>query len=233
MGHQIKNILFIDIECVAAHKTYAELPERFKNLWQKKAKTLKYSEEDTPVAFNERAAIYAEFGRVLCIGIGAFYGEQFRTKTVYEETEKDTLLAFKKILEEHPAKEDLVLCAHNGKEFDFPYLSRRMLINGIKLPYVLDNSTKKPWEIQHLDTLEYWKFGDYKSYTSLELLAAVFDVPSSKTDIDGSMVNQAFYHENAIEKIKTYCQNDVIVLTQIYLRMNNLDLIPEEQIVRV
>jgi 3'-5' exonuclease len=235
MGLTLKNILFLDIETVSAYDSFESVPERLKELWVKKAKTFKNTELSPAEFYFEKAGIFAEYGKIICVGVGGFYDEAkklFKAKIIAEETEKETLLKIKKILDTHAAKEELILCAHNGKEFDFPYLCRRMLINGIKLPYVLDNSSKKPWEILHIDTMEFWKFGDYKNFTSLDLLAAIFEIPSSKNELDGSMVNQTFYVENDIEKIKRYCINDVIVLMQLYLKLNNLPLLTDAQIMK-
>jgi DNA polymerase elongation subunit (family B) len=122
------------------------------------------------------------------------------------------------------------LCAHNGKEFDFPYLSRRMLVNSITLPSLLHLSGAKKWEVPHLDTMEMWKFGDYKHYTSLDLLLALFNIPSSKSEMDGSKVNGVYYQEKDLKKIATYCVSDVVAIAQLYLKMKNLPLIEERNI---
>ncbi|AWV99902.1 3'-5' exonuclease [Arcticibacterium luteifluviistationis] len=223
------NILFLDIETAALYKTYEELPDRFKPLWDKKASYLKNDESLTSAEiYNERAAIYSEFGQVICIGIGGLYMNEnkelsLKTKVLSANSEKELLQQFSEIVDRHKAKNSLQLCAHNGKEFDFPYLSRRMLINGLKLPDALDLGGKKPWEINHIDTMELWKFGDYKKFTSLDLLAAVFDIPSSKSDISGADVNRVYHEENDLEKIKEYCGRDVGVLAQLYLKMKGLD----------
>jgi 3'-5' exonuclease len=223
------NILFLDIETAAQKATYDELPERLKPLWDKKAAYLKNDAElSSAEMYNDRAAIYSEFGQVICIGIGGLYLDdkkklQLKTKVLSANTEKELLEDFSNILDKHKAKNSLQLCAHNGKEFDFPYLSRRMLINGLKLPDALDLAGKKPWEVNHLDTMELWKFGDYKKFTSLDLLAAVFDIPSSKSDISGADVNRVYHEEKDLEKIKEYCGRDVAVLAQLYLRMRGLN----------
>lgn len=224
------NILFLDIETAALYRNYEELPQRFKPLWDKKASYLKNDESLTSAEiYNERAAIYSEFGQVICIGIGGLYMNEkkelsLKTKVLSAGSEKELLEQFSDIVERHKAKNSLQLCAHNGKEFDFPYLSRRMLINGLKLPDALDLGGKKPWEINHVDTMELWKFGDYKKFTSLDLLAAVFDIPSSKSDISGADVNRVYHEENDLEKIKEYCGRDVGVLAQLLLKMRGMDL---------
>lgn len=233
---QLKNILFIDIETVSITKEFEELPQRLQEHWKKKASRLK-NEENQPLEklYFDRAAIYAEFGKVICIGVGGFYEQdtKFKAKTLVSGDEKELLLNFKKLVEEHSAKGNLILCAHNGREFDFPYLCRRMLINGIKLPAVLDITGKKPWEVLHIDTLEFWKFGDYKNYTSLDLLASVFDIPGSKSLMDGSEVNTNFYDQDNLQKITEYCREDVIVLAQLFLKLNGRDILNNEDLLRV
>ncbi len=236
MTTALNHILFIDIETVSVVERYGLLSERLKPHWDKKSGFLKGTEDKNPEdTFSEKSAIYAEFGKVLCIGIGAYIegDTKFRVKTLYQESERDLLLEFKQILEKHPSGTNLVLCAHNGKEFDFPYLCRRMLINEIPLPEILNISGKKPWEIKHLDTLELWKFGDYKNFTSLDLLASVFDIPGSKSLMDGSQVNYEFYQKNNLTKILEYCTEDVVVLSQLYLKLNGKSILSEENILRV
>jgi predicted PolB exonuclease-like 3'-5' exonuclease len=229
----LSNVLFLDIETVSLTKTYHSLPERLQHHWQKKSSLLK-SDEPAEQLYFERAAIYAEFGKVLCIGVGGLleHNDKLKVRTLFHEDERELLLLFKSILENHPAGKNLLLCAHNGKEFDFPYLCRRMLINEIALPEVLNISGKKPWEIQHLDTLEMWKFGDYKNFTSLDLLAAVFDIPGSKSLMNGSEVNHEYYHQNNTEKILEYCREDVVVLAQLFLKINGRRILKEENILR-
>ncbi len=233
---QLKNILFIDIETVSLTKELEELPLRLQEHWKKKVSRLK-NEEDLPPEklYFDRAAIYAEFGKVICIGVGGFYEQEtkFKAKTLTYGDEKELLLNFKKLVEDHSAKGNLILCAHNGREFDFPYLCRRMLINGIKLPSVLDITGKKPWEVLHIDTLEFWKFGDYKNFTSLDLLSSVFEIPGSKSLMDGSEVNTNFYLQNNTQKIAEYCREDVIVLAQLYLKLNGKEILNNDDLLRL
>ncbi|UCS94159.1 3'-5' exonuclease [Echinicola marina] len=221
----IRDILFLDIETVSGTASLQELPDRLKEEWLKKSSFLETKEDMTSEkCYFEKAGIYAEFGKVACIGMGYFLYDpeqeqlQFRTKSIAEELEHDTLLNFREILE----KKQWTLCAHNGKEFDFPYLCRRMLVNRIPLPDVLQMAGKKPWEIHHLDTLELWKFGDYKHYTRLELLATLFDIPSSKDDINGAEVNMYYYHHDDLSSIRKYCLKDVEVTARIYLAYQGL-----------
>lgn len=233
---ELKDILFLDIETVAATDDYAGLDERLKVQWSRKAGFLKndqgFSEEEL---FHQRAGIYAEFGKIVCIAVGRLYENEtgatcLRIKSYAVHNEKALLTDFLQMLEKIDVP-GTKLCAHNGKEFDFPYLCRRMLVNGLSLPGVLNLAGKKPWETPHVDTLDMWKFGDYKHYTSLDLLAAIFNIPSSKSDIDGSQVNQVYYKEKNLDKIKTYCMRDVVVLTQLYLKMRSFPTVEESNIV--
>ena len=220
---QLGNILFLDIETASSTESFAELDPRLQPEWIRKERLIRRESVLEPgELFFERAGIHAEFGKVICVGVGYFQAKKkekklnFRSKIFAQEEEKETLLELKALLE----KKKWILCAHNGKEFDFPYLCRRMLIQGIALPEPLQLAGKKPWEIRHLDTMELWRFGDYKYYTRLELLAAAFGIPSSKEGIDGSEVNPTYYQEKNIEKIKNYCLRDVEVTARIYLAMN-------------
>jgi 3'-5' exonuclease len=232
----LKNILFIDIETVSQVPDFELLGERLQKLWLKKASYLRNEDEISDADFYlKKAAIYAEFGKIICIGIGGiFFDEEntpsLRVKMIGGDTEADVLREFKTIVEKHKAANNLMLCAHNGKEFDFAYICRRMLVNGIGLPRILQFAGKKPWEINHLDTLDLWKFGDYKHYTGLDLLAAIFDIPSSKNDISGDQVNTVYHVEKDRGKIERYCAADVVVLTQLYMKMNNCALIDDENI---
>jgi len=228
-----EKILFLDIETVPMVEKYELLPEKFKILWDKKAENLKKKPDDTPDIIFKRAGIYAEFGRIVCISAGFFYNREFRLKSFYGDDEVILLREFATMLNRFHTHRDNLLCAHNGKEFDFPYIARRMLINGIALPELLDSAGKKPWEIAHLDTMELWKFGDFKSYTSLELLAAVFGIPTPKDDIDGSMVAEVYYHQHDLERIAHYCQRDTIAVAQLLRRYAGLPLIEERNIIQV
>lgn len=222
---QLGSILFLDIETASLTESFEELDPRLQDEWIKKERLIKKTEEghiDPGSLYFDRAGIHAEFGQIVCIGVGYYQRKKkekkliFRSKVFANDSEKELLQDFSALLE----KKKWVLCAHNGKEFDFPYICRRMLIQGIPLPEPLQISGKKPWEVRHLDTMELWKFGDYKHYTRLELLASVFGVPSSKDDLDGSQVNSTFHLENDLEKIKKYCLKDVEVTARVYLAMN-------------
>ncbi|NKI31096.1 3'-5' exonuclease [Croceivirga thetidis] len=231
----LDNILFLDIETVPENQDYGELSTEKQLLWEQKT-AYQRKEEYSPEEFYDRAGIWAEFGKIVCISVGYFVlkGDvrNFRT-TSFHGDEITLLKAFKNLLIEHFSAPKYVLCAHNGKEFDFPYIARRMLIHGIKLPYKLDLFGKKPWEVPHLDTMELWKFGDYKHYTSLKLMANVLGIPSPKEDMDGSMVRDVFYEENDLDRIVTYCELDVVTTAQVFLRLRGDDLLVDEEIKKV
>lgn len=234
MNHiSIDKVLFLDIETVPMCASYSDLPEKFIPLWDKKASYLRREEEDSPETLFSRAGIYAEFGKIVCISFGMLIDGHFRIKSFYGDDEKALLAEFADLLETKFSDKNFLLCAHNGKEFDFPYISRRMLINGISLPEILDLAGKKPWEVSHLDTMELWKFGDFKNYTSLEVLAAVFDIPTPKDDIDGSQVGKVYWEDKDLNRIVTYCQKDVLTIAQLFLRYQGKALLEEEQVVIV
>lgn len=217
----IENIIFIDIETVSGKKDFYELAPEWQDLWQKKAKSISRGEE-TAADVYDKASIYAEFGKVICIGVGILRKTpghyQLRVKSIHGHNEADILQRFADLLNKSFDSSSHLLCAHNGKEFDFPYLSRRMMVHGIKLPRLLDLAGKKPWEVPHIDTMELWKFGDFKSFTSLNLLAHLFGIPTPKDDIDGSKVGAVYYQENDLERIARYCIKDVVTLVQLFLR---------------
>ena len=229
----LKNILFLDLETASQQPDYNNLNERFQLLWKKKAAVLR---KDSPPedVYIEKAAIHAEFGKIICIGIGLFTEENgvlcFKTRSLMHPEEKEILSEFAALLEKL-GKKGWKLCAHNGKEFDFPYLCRRMLINQIPLPSQLQVMGRRPWEIQHLmDTMEMWKFGDYKAFTSLDLMAACLNVPGSKDDIDGSQVGAVYHLEKDLSRIARYCQKDVATMALVYMRLLGLEILPEKQI---
>jgi 3'-5' exonuclease len=217
-NHQLTSILFLDVETVPQFSDYEEAPSAIRELWDKKASLLRH-EGETPQSLYHRAGIYAEFGKVICISCGMFSADgRFRIKSFHGHDEKTVLADFAALCEKSFSRPDRYLCAHNGKEFDFPFLSRRMLVNGIRLPRILDTAGKKPWEVSHLDTLELWKFGDYKSFTSLNLLATIFGIPTPKDDIDGSRVWEVYWREGNLDRIVTYCQKDTLTVAQLFLR---------------
>ena len=231
----LEDILFLDIETVPEQAEYRTLNEAKKQLWEQKSQYQR-KEEYTAEEFYERAGIWAEFGKIICISVGFFNLRadlrSFRVKS-FQGEELLILKEFKTLVNTHFSEGTHLLCAHNGKEFDFPYIARRMLINRITPPYKLALFGKKPWEVPHLDTMELWKFGDFKHYTSLKLLANVLGIPSPKEDMDGSMVKDVYYLENDMERIVNYCELDVITLAQVFLRMRNEELLGEDEIIYV
>ncbi len=243
----IGSILFLDIETVSGKATYGELNETFQELWKLKSRSVlrKYDEpitdEEATEAYTDRAGIFAEFGKIICISVGLVYRDKeskklsVRLKSFADDDEKQLLKDFSELLNQHynnPAKHGL--CGHNIKEFDVPYICRRMLINQLPLPAMLDIAGKKPWETKHLiDTLEFWKFGDYKNYTSLKLLAAVFGFPSPKDDIDGSEVGRVYWEEKDLKRIAKYCEKDVLATVQLYLKYKLMPLLEDDNILFV
>ncbi len=231
----LENLLFLDIETVPEQAEFTQLDTEMQELWAHKT-AYQRKEELSPEEFYDRAGIWAEFGKIICISVGYFnWKGQLRTfrVTSFYGDEPKILKEFKRLLADHFSSPKHLLCAHNGKEFDFPYIARRMIIHGIALPYKLDLFGKKPWEVPHLDTMELWKFGDYKHYTSLKLLARVLGIPSPKEDMDGSMVKDVYYKEKDIDRIIAYCELDVITLAQVFLRLKNEPLLEEGEVKRV
>ena len=229
----LAKILFLDIETVPEEESYQGLSSTRQTLWAKKT-SYQRKEEHSPEDFYERAGIWAEFGKIVCISVGFFdtsnSKRSFRIKS-FSGDERALLLAFKQLCDEHFYLKSHLLCAHNGKEFDFPFMARRMVIHGIELPRVLDLFGKKPWEVPHLDTLQLWKFGDYKHFTSLALLTEILGIPSPKDDIDGSDVARVYYKEKNLSRIIRYCEKDVLSLAQVILRFLRVPLLEDNQIV--
>ncbi len=222
----LADILFLDIETVPEQEHFDNLDHESQILWEAKTQ-YKRKDEFTAKEYYDRAGIWAEFGKIVCISVGFFNPKkekEFRV-TSFSGEETKILKYFKTLIHNHFNQPQHLFCAHNGKEFDFPYIARRMLINGIALPKKLDLFGKKPWEIPYLDTLELWKFGDYKHYTSLRLLTHILKVPSPKDDIDGSQVYEVYYQDGDIDRICRYCEKDVVALAQVFLRLRQEDLL--------
>ena len=235
MNH-FQELLVIDIETISGSENVENLSPELKKHWERKAEFIRNPDERSPAElYTDRAAIYAEFGKIIVIGVAIYHEYKgkpaLRVKSFESHDEKALLETFKNFIESKFDQDHLKLCAHNGKEFDFPYLCRRMLVNDLKIPWSLNNAGKKPWEINHIDTMELWKFGDWKSFTSLDLLTNIFNIPSSKEGMDGSMVTKTYYEApDGLQKIAEYCRKDVIATAQLYLRLQNLPLIEEGQI---
>jgi DNA polymerase elongation subunit (family B) len=230
----LEKILFLDIETVPQIYQFQDLDEKGQSLFEQKNRFQVGPEKGIDQVYNERGGILAEFGKIVCISVGMVHdsgqGRAIRLKSFYHDDEETLLKQFKRLLEEHYNTPYHLLCGHNAKEFDIPYICRRMLINGIALPSILQIAGKKPWEINHLDTLELWKFGDYKSFTSLSLLCHVFQIPTPKDDISGADVARVYFEEQNLERIMIYCEKDVVALIQLFLRLKGDALIPESQI---
>jgi hypothetical protein len=229
---RIEDVLFLDIETVPGVSSFDLLAPSMKTLWDKKSKQFRTPEQAASDVY-ERAGIYSEFGKIICISVGVVREKNpfsFRLKSFFGNDEKTLLTDFSVMLTKFAkTNREALLCAHNGKEFDYPYIARRMIINGLNIPELLDNAGKKPWEIKLLDTMDLWKFGDYKNYTSLDLLTSILGIPTPKDDIDGSMVAGIFYGENDIERIVRYCEKDVLAIVQVLLRFKNLPQISADK----
>ncbi len=259
----ITRMLFLDIETARATQSFQELSEGMQKMWEYKSQNLEPKEATAEEKYYERAAIYAEFGRIVCISCGFIYEKDkqlyFKLKSFYGENEKQILAEFKEFLDKKAGKIDSYgnlidkngkrifdtngnklsnewlfhyLVAHNGKEFDFPYLCRRYMVNQMLLPEALEIRGKKPWDILHLiDTMELWRFGDVKNFTRLELLCHLFEIPTPKDDMDGSMVGKVFWEDKDLYRIARYCEKDVVATAQLMLKFNLMDIFPQENIV--
>ena len=231
---KIKNVLFLDIETVPIKENFEDLNATFKNLWEEKTVWQRKDNISPSDFYKLKAGVMAEFAKFIFISVGYLFvvkGENhFRIKSFYGNDEKQLISDFNNLLNSEFSKKQHQLCAHNGKEFDFPFIARRTLINGLKIPKLLDIAGKKSWEINHLDTMELWRFGDYKNYTSIKLLAALFDIPTPKDDIDGGQVANVYYQEKDLDRIKIYCQKDTLTVAQLLLRYKGEKIITEENI---
>ena len=234
-----KEILFIDIETVPEKPAFSHLSEAMQHEWLRKAKTVKSNSTETPdpeALFGERAGIFSEFAKVVCIGFGSFvYTDNkctMRLKALINANEKQLLTDFADMVNKfckHYA--NMQFCGHNIKEFDIPFLCRRMIINSVPLPPIMQIAGKKPWEVNHIDTMELWRFGDHKNFTSLSLLAAILGIPSPKNDIDGSMVADVFWKDNDLARIGKYCIQDVYTSAKVYLRLKGIHDLEIEQMI--
>jgi len=231
---QLEKILFLDIETVPQAYRFDQLDDKSKVLFEAKNRFQISPDKSIEQIFDERGGILAEFGKIVCISVGMLHegsqGRSIRLKSFYHDDEETLLQQFKRLLDDHYNTQYHVLCGHNSKEFDIPYICRRMLINGVALPNILQIACKKPWEINHIDTMELWKFGDYKSYTSLSLLCHVMDIPTPKDDISGADVARVYYEDNDLERVMVYCEKDVVALVQLFLRLQGEPLVDEFQI---
>lgn len=234
---ELSNILFLDIETASGSADYNSMDERLRYHWDRKSGFLKNPEDqDADEMYFDRAGIFAEFGKILTIAVG-YLGRSpegewgLRVKAFANDDEQVVLQGFKHLIQTKFDSTELKLCAHNGREFDFPYICRRMLILGIPLPDILNVGEKKPWEVPFIDTMDLWKFGDRKNFTSLDLLATLFDIETSKDDIDGGMVNQVYYHEQGLDRIAQYCKKDIVVTAQLFLKLKSLPPIDDHNII--
>ena len=221
----LEKILFLDIETVPQYENWEELDEKEKQLWDKKTSWQRGESLSAEDFYPLRAGIISEFGKIACMSVGMIEkNDTLKLKSFYSENEAELLTNFGSIFNSNRLK-NCILCAHNGKEFDFPWIARRFLINGMMPPTPFQMFGKKPWEVPHLDTMELWKFGDYKNFISLELMAHIFGIPTPKDDIDGSMVAEVYYKEKNLQRIAQYCEKDVLTLANILRKLRQEDLI--------
>ncbi|TXF75875.1 3'-5' exonuclease [Chryseobacterium sp.] len=221
----LEKVLFLDIETVPQSGKWEDLNETDQYLWDKKTRMQRKEDFTAEEFYGERGGIMAEFGKIICISVGILEkSEKLMIRSFFGDDEKMLLQEFGEIFN-RPKLRDVILCAHNGKEFDFPWIARRFLINGMQPPKPFQMFGKKPWEIPHLDTMELWKFGDYKSFISLELLAHVFGIPTPKDDIDGSMVSSIYHIEKDLFRIVQYCEKDVLTLANVFRRLRQEELL--------
>jgi 3'-5' exonuclease len=235
---RLKNLLFIDIKTIAGASSYDDLDERLQRQWEQKVSYYQ-SEESWSIAkwYDNRASYYAEYGKIVCIGIGGLYWDEDETpflkvKTLADSDEKALLTEFIKLIEKYPSSE-LILCAHNGKEFDYPYLCRRMLVHGLHLPSALRLSGRKPWDIPHQDTLEMWRFGDSRHFVPLDLLAAVLNLPTQPLEWTGDQTSLVYYQNKELLRIRGYARESIVTLVQVYLRLVGAPLVNEPNITRL
>ncbi len=231
----LERILFLDIETVPEVYNYGDMDEAKQALWDHKSSYFQQRDGISAEEAYEKAGIFAEFGKIVCISVGLVAQQKGETivklKSFCDHDEKAVLKGFCDLVNSYYNSPQHMLAGHNAKEFDFPYIARRLLINGMRLPNKLDTAGKKPWEINHIDTMELWKFGDFKHFTSLNLLANIFKIPTPKDDISGADVARVYYEEEDLERIAVYCQKDVVTVIQLLLRFMGKPLIHDDYII--
>lgn len=236
----IERLIFIDIETVPQVSSFQELSPAMHELWVLKHTQLKIENETAEEGYLKRAGIYAEFSKIICISTGYFHTDKqkkqrtFRLKSVFGSDEKELLQNFLNLLQSFGASDKFHFCGHNIREFDIPFICRRLLVNHFDLPPNLDHSGKRPWETMDIDTLQLWKFGDYKHYTSLRLLAEILGIPTPKDDIDGKDVCRIYWQERNLQRIVTYCQKDVVTVARLLLRLKgDKQMLKDDEVVLV
>ncbi len=229
-------LLLLDIETVPQFPSFAGMDSGWQGLFLEKIAKTVPEDITAEESYRKKAGILAEFGKIICISTAFFYENEdkqlcLKMKSISGNDEVEILRIFTDLCNKmYQHNRGFQFGGHNIKEFDIPYICRRLLINHLPLPEYLQLHDKKPWEVKMFDTLNWWKFGDNKNYISLHLLANVLGIPTSKSDIDGSMVQDVYYKENNLQRIVDYCQRDVVVTANVILRFKNLPLLLEDKI---
>lgn len=240
----LNQLLIIDIETVSQYPGFECMDDSWKQLWQEKVMKILPAGVSAAEFYLQRAGVMAEFAKIICISVGWLKqdesGVDMFLRSFFGNDEHELLSKFIVAMNErNEGLNDWCFVGHNIKEFDIPFICRRLLVHGLPIPNYLDFQNKKPWETNLIDTFQYWRFGDYKNYTSLKLLSAVLQVPSSKEDIDGSMVGALYWasdpveQQNNVHRIVAYCQQDVVATGNILLRFKGMSLLNQQQIFNI
>lgn len=221
-GIHPRNFLFMDIETARIQDKLTTNTELFKSWEYKRRKEGETLVKDLKKSFEHKAALYAEFGKVVCISIGKIVDEKLVVQSYYGDDEKEVLEKIKKVLTAFYKKfPDLMLCGHSIIGFDIPFLMRRMIINGIQVPSFLDLTTSKPWTLSDdiVDIAQIWKTTGFYG-ASLVNMSHAMGLPSPKEDIDGSMVSDTYYREkDGLKRIVKYCEQDVFATVNIVQKL--------------
>ncbi|MVT11574.1 ribonuclease H-like domain-containing protein [Chitinophaga tropicalis] len=232
----LDQLLLLDIETTPAFEAFDKLPDTMQLLWQDKIAKTAPESGNWADAYADRAGLYAEFGKIICISVGFFHAEggryQLRMKSFYNDDEKVVLSGFLELINKfHIKNPRFQFAGHNIREFDIPFICRRSVIHQLSLPVPLQLHGLKPWEVPMLDTMHLWRFGEMKNYTSLKLLTAVLGIPTPKDDIDGGMVGKVYWQDKDLERIVNYCQKDVVAVGQLLMRFKGVPPLETEDVV--
>ncbi len=240
---ELKQMVFIDIETIRGKKTYNDVITEnpaLDDYWQTKHTQIREKEplsyghiEDSAEMYEKMAALYPEWGQIVCISIGQIKFDEdgnpikFTTKSFSGLYEKILLEEFNetasKIMSKYPRMQWV---GHNIKGFDMPYIIKRSLINGVRVPNVFHLQKQKPWESQLIDTNDVWKFNGWNG-ARLGLLTEILNIPSPKQDMDGKMVSDVFWEDGDLNRISEYCEMDINATANVMLRISGMDIITD------